>query len=286
VVAGTASGSVAGAEAVAVSVAAREAGAPAPTDTGAGSADDAPLLRVRGLSVSFGGVRALSGVDIDVREGELVGLIGPNGAGKTTLIDAITGFVPSVGSVELDGHDLTRSAPHARARLGLVRTWQGVDLFDDLEVAENLSVVGRTAQAEASPSTNALRTLAIEDPLEFVGLGWAAAAMPDELPQGQRKLIGVARALSAQPRLLCLDEPAAGLDSQESQALGRKLRELADAGQSMLLIDHDMGIVLAICDRVIVLEFGEVIAEGPPSAVRDNPRVISAYLGAAAGAAA
>jgi len=233
-----------------------------------------PVLRVRGLSVSFGGVHAVGGVDLQVREGELVGLIGPNGAGKTTLIDAITGFVPAGGSVELDGHNVAALPPHARARLGLVRTWQGVDLFDDLDVRENLTVVDRVAGAGTAGDAG--------DPLRFVGLDWAAAAMPEELPQGQRKLVGVARALAAGPRLLCLDEPAAGLDTRESQALGAKLRELADQGQSMLLIDHDMGIVLAICDRVVVLEFGQVIAEGPPSIVRDDPRVISAYLGAAA----
>jgi branched-chain amino acid transport system ATP-binding protein len=217
---------------------------------------------VRGLSVAFGGVHALQDVDLEVREGELLGLIGPNGAGKTTLIDAVTGFVRFTGQVRLDGQDIGRMAPHERARLGLARTWQNTDLFDDLEVGENVVVAGGA-----------------EEVLDLVDLGWAAPAMPDQLSEGARKLVGVARALSGQPRLLCLDEPAAGLDSRESEELGRSLRELADRGQSTLLIDHDMGLVLSICDRVVVLEFGRVIAEGPPEAVRQNERVIAAYLG-------
>ncbi len=224
-----------------------------------------PVLAVRGLSVAFGGVHALSQVDLEVREGELVGLIGPNGAGKTTLIDAVTGFVPFTGQVRLDGQDVGRMAPHERARLGLSRTWQNTDLFDDLEVVENVAVAGGTAQT-----------------LELVDLDWAAPAMPDQLSEGTRKLVGVARALAGEPRLLCLDEPAAGLDSRESEELGRSLRELADRGQSTLLIDHDMGLVLSICDRVVVLEFGRVIADGPPEAVRQNERVIAAYLGGGA----
>jgi branched-chain amino acid transport system permease protein len=228
----------------------------------------APVLSVQGLSVAFGGVHALEQVDLEVREGELVGLIGPNGAGKTTLIDAVTGFVPFTGQVKLDGHDIGRMAPHERARLGLSRTWQNTDLFDDLEVGENVAVAGGgVGRVEV---------------LELVSLGWAVTAMPDQLSEGARKLVGVARALAGHPRLLCLDEPAAGLDARESEELGRSLRELADRGQSTLLIDHDMGLVLSICDRVVVLEFGRVIAEGTPDAVRQNERVVTAYLGAGA----
>ncbi len=224
-----------------------------------------PVLSVHGLSVAFGGVHALEKVDLEVREGELVGLIGPNGAGKTTLIDAVTGFVPFTGQVKLDGQDIGRMAPHERARLGLARTWQNTDLFDDLEVGENVAVAGGDGHV-----------------LDLVDLGWAAPAMPDQLSEGVRKLVGVARGLAGQPRLLCLDEPAAGLDARESEELGRCLRELADRGQSTLLIDHDMGLVLGICDRVVVLEFGQVIADGPPEAVRQDQRVIAAYLGGGA----
>jgi ABC-type branched-subunit amino acid transport system ATPase component/ABC-type branched-subunit amino acid transport system permease subunit len=225
----------------------------------------APVLAVRGLSVAFGGVHALEQVDLEVREGELVGLIGPNGAGKTTLIDAVTGFVPFTGEVKLDGQDIGRMAAYERARLGLARTWQNTDLFDDLEVAENVAVAGGAHGV-----------------LDLVHLGWAGEAMPDQLPEGTRKLVGVARALAGHPRLLCLDEPAAGLDARESDELGRSLRDLADRGQTTLLIDHDMGLVLSICDRVVVLEFGRVIADGPPEAVRQNERVIAAYLGGGA----
>jgi branched-chain amino acid transport system ATP-binding protein len=223
------------------------------------------VLAISGLSVAFGGVHALEAVDLQVREGELVGLIGPNGAGKTTLIDAVTGFVRFTGRVRLDGQDIGRMSAHERARLGLARTWQNTDLFDDLEVGENVVVAGGTP-----------------DVLALVDLAWAAPAMPDQLSEGARKLVGVARALAGHPRLLCLDEPAAGLDARESEELGQRLRELADRGQSTLLIDHDMGLVLSICDRVVVLEFGRVIAEGPPESVRQNERVIAAYLGGGA----
>jgi branched-chain amino acid transport system permease protein len=248
------------------------------------AAATAPVLTVRGLSVAFGGVRALSDVDLEVREGELVGLIGPNGAGKTTLIDAVTGFVPFTGKVELDEEDITSLPAYQRARRGLARTWQNTDLFDDLEVGENVAVAaagpifGGTREHQNGTDAGPTQVL------ELVDLGWAAGAMPDELPEGTRKLVGVARALAGQPRLLCLDEPAAGLDARESEDLGRSLRGLADRGQTTLLIDHDMGLVLGICDRVIVLEFGRVIADGRPEVVRQDARVIAAYLGGAAAA--
>ena len=240
------------------------------------------------LSVRFGGVRALSGVELTVAEGELVGLIGPNGAGKTTLVDAVTGFVGYTGRVELDGRDLAGLRAHARATLGLSRTWQSSELFDDLTVRENLAVASRrpslweTAKEVVtdSPPSDAV---AVDQALELVELGWAADLMPSDLSQGQRKLVGIARAVAMGPRLLCLDEPAAGLDAGESEELGRRLRGLADGGLSTLLIDHDMGLVLGICHRIVVLEFGKVIAAGSPGAVRRNPKVVTAYLGSAAG---
>jgi branched-chain amino acid transport system ATP-binding protein len=238
------------------------------------------------VSVSFGGVRAVVDVDLEVGEGQLVGLIGPNGAGKTTFIDAISGFVQSRGRVELDGEDLTGLRPHARARRGLARTWQSIELFDDLSVRENLLV----AAHRPSVWTTIRETVSVASPepaeiarvLELLGLETLADELPAELSQGQRKLVGIARALVAKPRLVCLDEPAAGLDTRESEELGRRLRRLVDAGQATLLVDHDMGLVLGICDEVVVLEFGKVIARGAPDVVRRDRRVIGAYLGRAA----
>jgi len=245
-----------------------------------------PVLKATGISVRFGGVRAVVDVDLEVGEGQLVGLIGPNGAGKTTFIDAISGFVRCEGRVELDGEDLTGAPPHVRAQRGLARTWQSIELFDDLSVGENLLV----ASHRTSAWTTIRETVSAPDPhsaeimpaLVLLGIENTVQQMPSELSQGQRKLVGLARALAPQPRILCLDEPAAGLDTRESEELGARLRGLADDGQAMLLVDHDMGLVLGICDEVVVLEFGEVIARGVPDVVRNDPQVIKAYLGGAA----
>ncbi len=255
------------------------AGSPALGQHGGSSPPGGTVLRVSGLSVAFGGVRALRDVSLEVRDGELVGLIGPNGAGKTTLVDAVTGFVTGGGRVELDGHSLAGLPPHERARRGLARTWQGTELFHDLDVRENLMVAADRPGWRSITRRSVAARRDAEAALGVFDLGWAADAMPDQLSEGQRKLVGVARALAGNHRIVCLDEPAAGLDARETGELGRRLRALADEGQSTLLIDHDMGLVLSICDRVVVLEFGRVIADGPPGQVRRNPRVVAAYLG-------
>jgi branched-chain amino acid transport system ATP-binding protein len=248
-----------------------------------------PVLEARGVSVSFGGVRALVDVDVRVEPGQLVGLIGPNGAGKTTFIDAISGFVRYRGSVVLDGRDLGGKAPHERSRLGLARTWQSIELFDDLTVRENVAVAAEHPSAWAALrevfSLRGERTEQVDNALRVFGLEGRSESMPDELSQADRKRVGVARALAAGPRLLCLDEPAAGLDSLESEALGRHLREIADRGTATLLVDHDMGLVLSISDYVVVVEFGKVIAHGTPDVVRSDPNVIRAYLGSAGASA-
>jgi branched-chain amino acid transport system ATP-binding protein len=231
------------------------------------------VFRAQGVSVSFGGVRAVAGVDMEIEPGELVGLIGPNGAGKTTFIDAVTGFVRYEGSVRLGDAPLDGLAPHVRAQRGLARTWQTVELFDDLTVRENLTVAaGKGASVDAD--------------LELLDLKSAAESMPWELTQAERKRAGIGRALVARPRLLLLDEPAAGLDVRQSQELGEMLPGIARTGTAVLLVDHDMGLVLSVCDRVVVLDAGAVIAQGTPAEIRGDDRVIAAYLGHAGTAGA
>jgi branched-chain amino acid transport system ATP-binding protein len=243
------------------------------------------VLSASGISVSFGGVHAVVDVDLDVAPGELVGLIGPNGAGKTTFVDAITGFVPHRGKTALDGADITGLSPHERSRRGLARTWQAIELFDDLTVRENLTVAAHHPSLLTTLKdlfTNPMaRSSVVDEALAVFALEPFAEATPSELTQGQRKLVAVARALAARPKLLCLDEPAAGLDAHESIAFGKHLREIVDRGTPILLIDHDMGLVLGISDRVVVLEFGRVIAVGTPSDVRADAKVVAAYLGSA-----
>ena len=212
------------------------------------------VLSARGITVSFGGVHAVVDVDLDVEPGQLVGLIGPNGAGKTTFIDAVTGFVQHGGRVELAGTDISELPPHARARRGLARTWQSIELFDDLSVRENLTVAAHQPSVLTTLkelfARPVARDRAVDEALDLFALGDLAEATPTELTQGQRKLVAVARALAARPKLLCLDEPAAGLDAQESVVFGRHLREIVDRGTPILLVDHDMGLVLGISDRV------------------------------------
>jgi branched-chain amino acid transport system ATP-binding protein len=243
------------------------------------------LLEVESLRVAFGGVMAVDDVSFHVDAGALVGLIGPNGAGKTTCIEALTGYIPhATGRVAFDGHDLRDLPAHKRARLGLVRTFQAIELFDDLSVRENLrAAANRRTWWQSLGDLVAPRwhddESAIDDALDLLGLTDVADELPPELSQGKRKLAGVARALACRPRLLLLDEPAAGLDTGESIELGVRLRAIVDSGVTMLLVDHDMGLVLGVSDSVVVLDFGRVIAAGPPAEIRSDAGVIAAYLG-------
>jgi branched-chain amino acid transport system ATP-binding protein len=245
-----------------------------------------PLLDVSALRVTYGGVVAVKDVDLRIAEGQVYGLIGPNGAGKTSLIDALTGYHrPSAGRVLFGGHDITRLRPHRRARMRLVRTFQSVELFEDLTVDENLLVASeragvRHAMRDLFGPHRAPDRRAVDWAVSVCDLAAVVDRYPDEISHGQRKLVGVARALSQEPRLVLLDEPAAGLDTDESLELGRRLRSLPDEhGVTVMLVDHDMGLVLGVCDRVRVLDFGITIADGTPSEIRRDPRVLEAYLG-------
>jgi len=244
-----------------------------------------PLLEVDSLRIQYGGVVAIAEISFRIPRGSIVGLIGPNGAGKTSLVDGLMGaHRPSAGRVRFDGADVTGQAAHRLARRGMTRTFQSVELFDDMNVEENLLVAAERpslwrALAQVLTPIERPGAEAVARAAEAVEIGDILQRHPRELSHGQRKLVGVARALAGRPSLLLLDEPAAGLDTDETALLGKRLRELPQRGITLLLIDHDMSLVLEVCDHILVIDFGELIAEGSPAEIRTNPRVIDAYLG-------
>ena len=239
--------------------------------SGPGSESPVPLLDVRNLTVRYGGVVAVDDVSFCVKEGQIVGLIGPNGAGKTTTIDALCGFHAYEGSVALGGLDVAGYSPHRRAALGLARTFQLAGVSDDLTVEENIQVGQHRATAHDPAALTRI--------LDELGLAEMRDLQVSMLSQGQRQLVSVARALAGEPRLLLLDEPAAGLDSTESLWLAERLRGVRDTGVTILLVDHDMSLVLNLCDAIDVLDFGALIATGTPDQIRENGDVSTAYLG-------
>ena len=230
------------------------------------------LLNVQNLTVRYGGVVAVDDVSFGVEKGQIVGLIGPNGAGKTTTIDALCGFHGYEGSVVLAGQDISGYTPHRRAALGLARTFQLAGVADDLTVEENVQVGQHTATTHDPAALTRI--------LEDLGLIEMRHLQVSVLSQGQRQLVSVARVLAGEPRLLLLDEPAAGLDSTESLWLAERLRGVRDTGVTILLVDHDMNLVLNLCDTIDVLDFGALIATGTPDQIRTNQQVSIAYLGA------
>jgi branched-chain amino acid transport system ATP-binding protein len=251
-------------------------------------------LRVEGVTVRFGGLTALDDVSLDVGAGEVVGVIGPNGAGKTTLFNVVCGFIaPDEGTVGWRGERL-RARPHQLAGLGIARTLQGVDLFAHLTVRENVMVgAGRFARAglasallglpRSDRDERALREAA-HDALAALGVADHAERLPGELPFGVQKRVALARALVSRPELLLLDEPAGGLGEADMRELGEQIRGLG-GGMAVVLVEHHMDLVMSVCDRVVVLDFGRRIAEGTPAEVQADQRVLDAYLGVEADAA-
>ena len=251
----------------------------------------AALLDVTAATVRFGGIHALTEADFAIAPGTVTALIGPNGAGKTTLLNAITGMVPlTSGAVLLDGADISGLPSHKRAEAGVVRTFQNLEVFTSMSVLENV-MAGRHALTRYSVAASLLRTPGFRraerecreaalDCLEFVGLADLAHAPAGDLPYGKQRLLEMARALAAAPKLLLLDEPAAGLNSKETAELGNLIRAVRDRrGVAVGLVEHDMDLVMSVSDFVTVLHFGHPLAAGTPDQIQANPEVIKAYLG-------